>query len=93
MGEARIRPEWDDPELSERIAQLRRDDPVYDQAWKDGLQRMADDWDQLCADKIYAEMAPLKPKPFLSQVTVETTTPKPPKPKWVRVPGTPKKTQ
>lgn len=52
-----IHPEWDNRDLSAEIARLRREDPAYDKAWKDGLQRMADEWDQRCVREFEIALA------------------------------------
>lgn len=55
----RVHPDWDTTqyrEMSAAIEQARRDDPEYDNAWRDGLQRMADDWDAVVAERVYAEL-------------------------------------
>lgn len=44
-------------EMSAAIEKLRREDPEYDKAWRDGLQRMADEWDAIVAQRVYSEIA------------------------------------
>jgi hypothetical protein len=41
---------------SDQIAKLRREDPAYDKAWRDGLRRMSDEIDQVIAEKVYAKL-------------------------------------
>jgi hypothetical protein len=63
MSDVRIRPEWDYPDLSAAIAKARRDDPEYDRIWREGLQRMADEWDMQVFEAVYPEIqVRLKPK-------------------------------
>lgn len=54
MSEVKVRDEWNDGPAgwSEMVAQARRDDPEYDKAWRDGLQRMADEWDKRALDAV-----------------------------------------
>lgn len=44
-------------ELTAAVEQHRRDDPMYDQSWREGLQRIANEWDARALDKVYRELA------------------------------------
>ena len=45
-------------DLSANIAKLRKEDPEYDKAWRDGLQRMSDEWDSRALDVVLRGIRP-----------------------------------